>query len=93
MKTIRIKKLHIQKQSIQQLLTQYLFILPLFLAILTEFLGLPSFLKYTIDAAWVGLLCLSLAKRHLVLKRSILPMFCIAMGFFLFTLVVYGLRF
>lgn len=93
MKTLRIQRRYIQKQSLQQLLTEYLFVFPLFVAILTEFLGLPSFLKYTADVAWVGLLALSLAKGRMVLKKSTLPMLCITIGFFLLTLIVYGFRF
>lgn len=93
MKKIVIHKVHLRKRSLQKVLTEYIFYLPLFLTILTDFLGLPGMLKYTIDIAWVGILALTLIHRYIHIKKTVLPMVYIVLAFFLCTLVVYGFQY
>lgn len=93
MHRIGIKKFHIQKRTLQQWLTLYIFIMPFFINALTSFFKMPSFLKYTIDAAWMGILIFGLTRPKLRIKRKLLPMVCTLVLFFLCTFVTYGFRF
>ena len=89
MRNINIRKLHIENRSPQQLLTYYIFLFPFFFGLLLGMVGLPNFLKYTIDAAWVGILLLALRRKTLFLDKRLMPLLLLVCIFFLYTLVSY----
>jgi len=93
MKPIRIRNLHIRRRSLPQVLASVIFLMPFLLAVLIDFLGLPSAIKYSIDVAWIGLLILTIVKRRIQFDRKLLPLVLVVIGFFAYTLLIYCFRF
>lgn len=86
-------KLYIKKRTLAEWMTNYIFVLPFLLAFLLAFLGLPSFLKYTIDVAWVAVFISLFVRRRVLLDKKIVP-FAIFIGIsFLYVLTVYLFHF
>ena len=89
----KIGNLYIKKRTFPEWLTCYIFLMPFLLSFLLDFLGLPSFLKYTIDIAWIGAFAFLFLKKRVSVEKKIAP-FTIFIGFFfLFLLIVYLFHF
>ncbi len=86
-------KLLIKKRTLSQWLVLFAFAMPLFLSFFTSFLGIGSFIKYTIDVAWLLAFCLTFFKRKLFLDRNVVPFVLFVLGFFMYTLVLYAFNF
>lgn len=82
-------KLHIKKRPVLQWLAYFIFVMPFFLAVLQTFLGVPSIIKYTLDAAWFICIALLFMKRQLVFDKNLVPFLVFTLCFLLYTLVVY----
>lgn len=90
---IENNRLLIQKRTFPEFLTYTIFIMPFLLSFLQDTLNLPSFVKYIIDVAWVGILFSLLFVRKAFIKREITPLLTIMLAFFLLTLTVYLFNF
>lgn len=90
---MRIKKIHIRKRTLPQWLAVYLFLMPFLLNAIMSAADALSVVKYTLDAAWIGLLAITLGRSRVRVKRKLFPLLCIVLGFFLYCLVVYCFRF
>ena len=89
----KIGKLYIKKRTFPEWLTCYIFLMPFLLSFFLDFLGLPSFLKYTVDLAWIGAFVFLFFKKRISVEKKIAP-FTIFIGlFFLCLLIVYLFRF
>lgn len=93
MKRYNIEKIYIRRRTLPQWLAVYIAVMPFFLTFLQDFLGLPSLLKYTLDAAWVAIAAMVLSAPKASVRKQTLPLLLIAIGFFLHCFVVYGVRF
>lgn len=86
-------KLFIRKRTLPEVFTYIIFIMPFFLSFLQSFLGLPSFVKYIIDACWLGSLISLLFVRRAYIKKDIAPALSIITAFFSIALIVYLFNF
>ncbi len=81
--------IHIKKRTFPEWLAYYIFIMPFLLSFLLDFLGLPSFIKYTIDAAWVLATLLIFLRKKVVFNKNLIPFVIISCVFFAYTLIGY----
>ncbi len=86
-------KLKIEKRSFDSWLVWFIFFMPFLFGTLTEFLPLPSLLRYTVDVAWVGVLLLFFLKQKISVYRSSASLFLWILLFFLYTLAIYLFNF
>ena len=86
-------KLYIRKRTLPEWLTFYIFIMPYLLSFLMEFLKVPSVIKYTVDAAWVGIFLLLFARRRVQLDKKVTPFVILTGIFLLYVTVVYLLNY
>lgn len=85
--------LYVKKRSLPECLTYVIFIMPFFLSFLQSFLGLPGFVKYTIDVCWLGALISLIFVKRVYIKKDIAPALLIVTIFFSLALVVYLFNF
>lgn len=83
----------LQKRTVPEIFTYVIFIMPFFLSFLQEFIGFPSFVKYVIDACWLGALISLFMVRRVYIKKDITPLLSIIIAFFLIALIVYFFNF
>lgn len=81
--------LRIEKRPIPCWLIFGIVALPFLWGTIFHLLSLPSFLKYTADVAWVGLLCCMIFTRKSHIDRKILPLVLLVSVFFLYCLILY----
>lgn len=74
-------------------MTVFIFCFPFLMAFLLDFLGLPSFLKYIVDAVYIIAVLMLYAHRKSVIRKEISPFIAFAAGFFLFLLIIYLFNF
>ncbi len=89
MKLTTTGNLLIKKHTFPQWITLYIFFMPFFLGTLQGFLGLPSLVKYTIDAAWLAIALIIFFGRSLSFNKKLVPYLVFLAVFFLITFVVY----
>ena len=85
--------LQIKKRSLCQFLLLYIFVLPIMLNFLQDFLYFPSFIKYTADAAWLVVLCCLIITKEQRIYKQVLPFILYSIVFFIYVLVVYLFRY
>lgn len=85
--------LQIKKRSLCQFLLLYIFVLPILLNFLQDFLYFPSFIKYTADAAWLVVLCCLIITKEQRIYKQVLPFILYSIVFFIYVLVVYLFRY
>ena len=90
---IENNRLLIQKRTFPEILTYTIFIMPFLLSFLQDTLGLPSFVKYIIDVAWVGAAMSLLFVRRAYIRRDITPLLMIVTLFFFLSVGVYLFNF
>ncbi len=90
---IENNRLLIQKRTFPEILTYTIFIMPFLLSFLQDTLGLPPFVKYIIDVAWVGVTISLLFVRRAYIKHDITPLLTIILLFFFLTFGVYLFNF
>lgn len=83
----------IQKRTLPEFLTYIIFIMPFFISFLQSFLGFPSFVKYIIDACWLGTLVSLLFVKRAYIKKDIAPAVLVIAVFFSLALLVYLFNF
>lgn len=93
MTQIRIGKLNIQKQPFLKYLAYFIFVMPFLMSFLTDIIGIPSFIKYTIDAVWLMSIALLFLRRKVLLDKNIIPFMIFIFAFFCYTLFIYALNF
>ena len=81
--------LKIKKRSPESWLVWFVFFMPFLFGTLTEFLGLPSILRYTVDVAWVGILLMVIFSKKITAYKSAMNLFVWVLLFFGFTLLMY----
>lgn len=81
-------KVTIKKRTQNEYIVLFMFLLPFFLGLLIDLIGLPSLVRYTIDIAWVFLLFTMVVKK---VGGKIGPknLLIWSIAFFLYTLVIY----
>ncbi len=82
-------KLKIKKRSPETWLVWFVFMMPFLFGVLTEFLGLPSILRYTVDVAWVGILIITVFGNRITVYKSTAILFLWVLLFFGSTILVY----
>ncbi len=88
-----LTKLHIKKYSLLQWLAYFVLFMPFFLAFFIDILRIPSFIKYTIDIAWVMGIVLLFMRRKIVFDKNLLPFLVFIAGFFLYVFIGYVLNY
>ena len=93
MTDIRLRQIRIQKRALPEWLTYYIFVFPFAAVFLIEFFNIPSFIKYSIDVAYiVALLCLVIRKQAFI-SAKVMPFVIFTISFFLYVLIVYLFNF
>lgn len=82
-------KLHIKKRSIQEWMVLVLFLTPFITSFLTEFIGLPSFLRYIVDVILVCFGVMLITKRYFIVNHKLKPFLVIIFGFLAYVTLVY----
>lgn len=85
--------IYIKKRSLPEFLTWFIFAFPFLMAFFTDFIGLPGFVKYFVDAAYVVAALFLFAKKQTVLGKKIMPFFILTVSFLLYTLTVHLFNF
>ncbi len=80
----------IKKRTFPEWLAYFIFFMPFFLSSLTDFIGVPGFVRYLIDAAWVIAIALLFLRKRVELNRNLLPMVVLMILFFLYTVINYA---
>lgn len=89
----RFNRIYIQKRTMPEWLTLFIFIFPFMMALLTEVFQLPGFVKYFVDAAYVIAFLFLFMQKQTVLGKKIMPFFLFAVSFFLYTFIVHLFNF
>lgn len=85
--------LYIKKRSLPQCLTMFIFMMPFFLSFAQDLLGVGSFIKYTIDLAWVVAIAFLFIDKRFFQHKSIRPFLIYTVIFLCYALLVYIFRF
>lgn len=85
--------IRIKKRTVPELLTYFIIFFPLIMGFLIEFLGVPSFIKYAVDAAYVAAFLFLISKRQAFLDKKIFPFFMFTVVFFVYTVLMHMLNF
>ncbi len=83
----------IQKRTLPEWLLWFIFLFPFLMAFLTEFIGLPGFVKYFVDAAYVVAFMFVFFRRITLLSRKVMPFVAFFLAFLLYTFTVYIFNF
>lgn len=86
-------KLYVKKRTTPAWLSLYIAIFPLIMAFLIDFLRLPSFIKYTVDAAIIVILAIGILQKQMLLKKQLTPFVIFICSFILYTLITYLFNF
>lgn len=86
-------KLYIKKRSFSEWLILVVLVFPFLFGTLFEIIGLPSFVRFTIDAVLVYFLVLFIYNKSVTVGRHIVPILWMVAIFFTYTLVVYCFNF
>lgn len=86
-------RISIPRRSQTQWLTEALILLPFFLALLHELLGLPYGIRYVLDGVWLLLLIYLLRFRDSLDWYRVRPLVVWVLGFLLCTALVYGVQY
>ena len=87
MSTLQIKKLYIKKRTAPQWLVFFLLMMPFAFGFLIDLIGLPTFVRFSLDFALIGVFFIMCAKFQNRVKRLLAPVivyFCL-FGLYLFT--------
>jgi len=88
-----ITKINIRKRTIPEWAALYILVFPFCLSFLMDFLHISSFIKYTLDIAWVAIfLCLFIRKKVSV-NRKIVPFAGFIVVWLIYVLVTYMFHF
>ncbi len=90
---IKSGNIYIKKRPIPEWLTLFVFAFPFAMAFFTDFLGLPGFLKYLMDAAYLLAAMFLFMKKQTLLGKKTMPIFIYTITFFLYTLTVHLFNF
>lgn len=86
-------KIYIKKRSFSEWLALVVLIFPFLFGLTLEVFGLPSFIRFFIDAILIYFLVLFAYKKALVFRRSLAPIIGFIAIFFVYTLLVYCFNF
>lgn len=84
---------YIKKRTMPEWLTCFIFIFPLIMGFLTDFLGLPTFVKYTVDVAYVIAVLFLISRKQTLLSKKVIPFFAFMVAFFVYTVMVHIFNF
>lgn len=85
--------LYLKKRSLSEIFAYLIFSMPFFLAFFQDFLGVSSFIKYSIDICWLGALVFLLFVKTAYVKKEIAPIISIIVLFFVLAFIVYLFNF
>ena len=89
----RLGVLYIKKRTLPEWLAYFIFVMPFMLSFLTDFLGIPDFLKYFIDAVWLIAFSLLIMNRRISLSRNLIPIVILLVAFLGYTLINYAFNY
>lgn len=84
---------YIKKRNFPEVLAALIFLFPFIMAFLLEFLKIPGFIKYTVDAMYICAFLFMYFRKNTLLKKKIAPFAIFALCFFLYCLIVYLFNF
>lgn len=85
--------LKVRKRTVFEWATLWIILLPLFLGVAFDALHLPRVITYTADLAWLILAFAMFFRKSTTVKKMLLPLMAVVLGFFVYTLVIYLFRF
>ena len=85
--------LRIEKRPLPCWLIIWIVSLPLLWGMIFQLFSLPSFVKYTADIAWIGLLLLMLFRRKIKVEKKVFPLALLVVVFFLYSIILYLLNY
>ena len=88
-----LSRIRLHRKQPFQWLASYILFLPFCFGLLLDLIGLPGFLKYTIDLAWAGCVFMALDRQKWTIQKQLVPLAVVAGVFFLYTLLAYLLKF
>lgn len=84
---------YIKKRNFPEVLVTLIFMFPFIMAFLLEFLKIPSFIKYTVDAMYLFAFLFINFRKNTLLKRKLAPFAIFILSFFFYALLVYLFNF
>lgn len=85
--------IRIKKRTVPEWLTYFIIVFPLVMGFLIEFLGLPSFIKYIVDVAYVSAFLFLISKRQTLINKKILPFVMFTVVFLIYTVLIHMFHF
>lgn len=85
--------LYIKKRPVPEWLTWFVFAFPFIMALFKDFIGMPGFVKYLVDIAYVIAALFLVVKKQTLLSKRVMPFFIFVTFFFLYTLTVHLINF
>lgn len=82
-------QLTLKKHTLSEWLAISIFVLPFFFSFFMDFIGLPSFVKYSIDVSWALSFVYLFFRKNVLLNRKTLPFLVLVGIWFLYVTVVY----
>ncbi len=81
--------IYVKKRSLAEMMTYFIFLFPFIMALLLEFIGIPSFIKYTVDLVYVCALLLVTIRKYAVLNKKLTPFVIFTVGYLLYCFIVH----
>lgn len=85
--------IQIEKRPMPCWLIVWIVALPLLWGMIFQLLSLPSFIKYTADIAWIGLLFTMLFRSKIIVEKKVFPLAVLVSVFFLYCLILYVINY
>lgn len=89
----RFGLVYVQKRTLPEWLVWFVFLFPFFTPMLTEFIGLPGFVKYSVDLAYITAFLFIFFRRQTAVNKKLMPFVLFFIFFLLYTFVVYLFNF
>ncbi len=89
----RLGIITIQKRTVPEWLVWFIFFFPFFMAFLIEFLNIPSFIKYSVDIAYMVSFMFIFFRRKTIINRKIMPFVIFIIAFLIYTFITYLFNF
>ena len=89
MQTNRMGLIYIKKRSFPEVLVSLVVLFPFIMAFLLEFLNVPNFIKYAVDAIYICAFVYINFRKNTYIKRELAPFAVFILCFFLYNLIIY----
>ena len=88
-----VLNIQIKKRSLSEWLAVFIVVMPFFLSFFIDFIGIPSFIKYSIDVAWILLLIIMFFHKQILICKGQTVFLLFVASWFLYVSIIYIFNF